>query len=223
MVRELDAEFLEQAESEANKPITLYEVNIVEAGTVASGGEAPSAQVATVVRLAQYDSDVVFGGATYTAYPAMRSTISNNNSGKIVGITITVGNISREWSAYIANYDIRGNLVRVRLVFSDTISDSDAYLDDVFYIDTYSANATSVTISCKSKLDIMDAVVPNRDFSRETCPWVYKGDSGECKYAGTLATCDRSLDGKNGCRAHGNAINYGGFPGIPSRDTTVGA
>jgi phage-related protein len=32
---------------------------------------------------------------------------------------------------------------------------------------------------------------------------------------GGLATCDYTLDGPNGCRAHNNTINFGGFPSIP--------
>jgi phage-related protein len=34
--------------------------------------------------------------------------------------------------------------------------------------------------------------------------------------AGGISSCDYTLDGANGCRAHQNALNYGGFPAIPS-------
>jgi phage-related protein len=34
-------------------------------------------------------------------------------------------------------------------------------------------------------------------------------------YSGGLATCDHTLDGANGCRAHEHSRNYGGFPALP--------
>ena len=43
-------------------------------------------------------------------------------------------------------------------------------------------------------------------------PWV--GPSSTAYI--TLALCDKTLSGPNGCRTHGNAMRYGGFPGVPS-------
>jgi hypothetical protein len=53
---------------------------------------------------------------------------------------------------------------------------------------------------------------PARFQFKDRCPWRYKG--AECKYAGPLATCDYTLQGENGCAAHNNSENFGGFPGI---------
>ncbi len=47
---------------------------------------------------------------------------------------------------------------------------------------------------------------------RDRCSWTYRGN--ECGYAGSLATCDYTLQGPNGCAAHGNTEKFGGFPGI---------
>lgn len=47
---------------------------------------------------------------------------------------------------------------------------------------------------------------------RDRCRFVYKG--GRCKYAGPLATCDYTYDGANGCTAHANQANFGGFRGL---------
>ena len=49
---------------------------------------------------------------------------------------------------------------------------------------------------------------------RDRCRFRYKDQ--DCGYSGGLATCDLSLDGSNGCTAHSNEINFGGFPGINS-------
>ena len=53
---------------------------------------------------------------------------------------------------------------------------------------------------------------PIRQQFRNRCQWGYK--SAQCKYAGSMGSCDYTLDGSNGCIAHANAINFGGFPGV---------
>ena len=53
---------------------------------------------------------------------------------------------------------------------------------------------------------------PKYLYRAEYCMWIYKG--AQCKYAGPLATCDLTFTGANGCKAHGNQLNFGAFPGI---------
>ena len=38
----------------------------------------------------------------------------------------------------------------------------------------------------------------------------------QCGYIGPLTTCDHTIDGANGCQAHGNLVRVGTFPGIDS-------
>ncbi len=54
---------------------------------------------------------------------------------------------------------------------------------------------------------------PLRKQEPDQCSFRYK-DARTCGYGGSLASCDLSFDGPNGCRAHNNAKNYGGYPGI---------
>lgn len=56
---------------------------------------------------------------------------------------------------------------------------------------------------------------PRRKQYTDQCSFRYKG--AECKYAGALPSCDLTLGGANGCRAHGNAGNFGGVPGVKIR------
>lgn len=56
---------------------------------------------------------------------------------------------------------------------------------------------------------------PRRLQWRDRCSWLYK--STDCGYAGALPSCDYSLQGGNGCAAHGNTQRFGGFPGIAPR------
>jgi hypothetical protein len=53
---------------------------------------------------------------------------------------------------------------------------------------------------------------PNRFQYQDRCSFKYKGT--RCKYAGALGTCDFTFSGSNGCAAHGNSENFGGFRGM---------
>lgn len=53
---------------------------------------------------------------------------------------------------------------------------------------------------------------PSRLMWKDQCPYPYKGP--RCKYTGSLATCDFTLRGSNGCDVHLNTVNFGGFPGL---------
>lgn len=67
---------------------------------------------------------------------------------------------------------------------------------------------------------ILAATFPRRKEFRDRCTWRYKG--ADCKYAGAMPSCDFSLQGPNGCAAHQNTINFGGFPGINSNGVRYG-
>lgn len=53
---------------------------------------------------------------------------------------------------------------------------------------------------------------PLRKQDDNQCGFLYKGP--DCGYSGSIPTCDRTLDGPNGCRVHANTPNYGAYPGI---------
>lgn len=59
---------------------------------------------------------------------------------------------------------------------------------------------------------------PMRKQDDDQCSFRYK-DPGTCGYAGNMPSCDLSLDGPNGCRAHNNVANNGSFPGIIVRSS----
>lgn len=53
---------------------------------------------------------------------------------------------------------------------------------------------------------------PLRDQYRDRCGFQYKGR--RCKYSGPMKSCDYTKDGPNGCKAHNNLVNFGGFPSL---------
>jgi phage-related protein len=56
-------------------------------------------------------------------------------------------------------------------------------------------------------------IFPRRTQSKNFCSWRYK-DPTTCRYAGGLVSCDLTLSGPNGCKAHDNEQNFGAQPGI---------
>lgn len=63
-------------------------------------------------------------------------------------------------------------------------------------------------------------VFPRRRQTKDYCQWRFKG--AECAYSGAAESCDLSLNGRNGCNLKGNAIHFGAFPGINTRDVSYG-
>lgn len=43
-------------------------------------------------------------------------------------------------------------------------------------------------------------------------PCIFRYRDESCGYTGPLPDCDKSFAGPNGCRTHGNAPRFGGFP-----------
>lgn len=102
---------------------------------------------------------------------------------------------------------------KVRVIFVNTGAlDQPPEVSEEFEI-LYTSNsnyAINVTLGAENPLDKR---CPRRYCYREVCSWLYKSE--HCGYKGDLETCDYTLSGSNGCRAHNNTKNYGGFPGIP--------
>lgn len=89
------------------------------------------------------------------------------------------------------------------------------------YFEVVAAEASNYL--CSFTLGAESAIAntfPRRRQARDFCQWRYKSD--ECGYDGPMPTCDLSLKGPNGCKAHNNVIHFGAFPGINGRDVFYG-
>lgn len=83
--------------------------------------------------------------------------------------------------------------------------------------------ASSADYVCSFSLGAENALTknfPRRRQTRDFCQWRYKGE--QCGYVGSLPSCDLTLNGANGCRAHNNSIRFGAFPGINTQDIRYG-
>ena len=67
---------------------------------------------------------------------------------------------------------------------------------------------------------------PNIFFTADHCQWTYNSPIRRarldhvgcvCAYQGSAPTCDKTLNGVDGCIAHGNQARFGAHPGIESQ------
>lgn len=203
-MRDINATFLSEKNKKENRPIHLYTIEDYD-----GSGSA--------LRFAEWSTDIVFGGQTYQKFPIKFVSISENNRGQIDTVQIVLANVSRLIQSYLEDFDFGGKKVTIRTVWENQLSDSSAYIDDIYYIDSYTADQDSVTFNLSGKLDILDVQLPRRTYSRNFCGWRFK--STECGYGGSETTCNKT---KQRCKQLINFQRFGGFPSIPSNRQFAG-
>lgn len=159
---------------------------------------------------AAYPEAVTYDGVTYNPFPISFDSIKENNQSQIDTVTIKVSNISRTIQGYLETYNFRGLKVTIKTVWANQLGDSNAFIDDIYYIDSYSADQNDVDFTLTSKFDVMDISLPRRRYLRNYCQWKFKSD--ECGYAGVETECNKT---KQDCKDNKeNLSRFGGFPSI---------
>lgn len=196
-MRTPSADFILEKNKSENAPIFLYEV-------VDYNG-------ADSLFFAEHTADVTFDGNTYVKTPIAHEYIGENVSGQIDVIKVSIANVSRLIGAYLLTNEFRGKKIIVRIVFDGLLDDTDAVIEDTYYIDTYTVTEDAVEFTCSSKFDVLDLQLPARTALRNYCSWKFK--SAQCGYDSTGTICNKTLAQ---CRAYANQERFGGFPSIPS-------
>lgn len=112
-----------------------------------------------------------------------------------------------------------GFLVTIMVVNAGALDQPPEVVEDFEVIGASAANYV-----CTFELGVESALArtfPRRRQARDFCQWRYK-DAATCGYTGALPKCDLTLQGANGCGAHGNTIRFGAFPGINSNGARYG-
>jgi lambda family phage minor tail protein L len=199
-MKNLSSTFKAEKNKRENQPIILFILHDYDGNN-------------TNLYFAEYDQDVVFNGQTYLRFPIKFDTIDENVSGSVDAVRVRLGNVSRIIQAHLETYDLREKKVTVRLVWANQLADSSAYLDYIFYIDSYSTDALNAEFICTTKIDIVDKQLPGALYLRTHCTHkIFKGS--ECGYAGAETSCNRSMQR---CKELNNFERFGGFPSIPIR------
>ena len=202
-MRSLDSTFTEEKNAVENQPIRLYTIFDYDGSTD--------------LHFAEYDTDITFDGVTYSRFPIKMGQVSENSQGTIDSVQIVLANVSRLIQSYLEDYDFRGKKVTIKTVFANQLADTGAYIDDIFYIDSYQASELSVTFTLTSKFDVLDITLPIRIYTRNYCGWKFK--STECGYDGAESTCNKT---RTRCRVLANTLRFGGFPSINPNRTVLG-
>lgn len=167
--------------------------------------------------LVRNSEDITHRSQLYTAF-GFDIDISKE-AGTVPNISITAQDLTGVIRARMEQYGGGvGFNVRIAAINSAAL---DELPDVAEYFQVIAAKindyVVSWTLGAENALSIK---FPRRRQLRDRCTWKYK--SAECGYAGGMPTCDYSLQGTNGCAAHSNALNFGGFPGIIASNIRYG-
>ena len=165
---------------------------------------------------------------------ARSAALTETDAGNLPSITLTVSNVSREIIATLESYNgLIGQPVRIILTNMGALSDNNAAMQHDFKILNTTATAETVGVQL-GDISLYESSFPGQRMMRHFCRHQYR--AAACGYVVAasdpdyLATCDKSLDGLNGCEAHGvsetaagvpaiHPNRFGGFPGIPTPTT----
>lgn len=166
--------------------------------------------VINTLRFAKNSENVVYKSNTYTA--ANFELNINVEANKEPDISISAQDQTRTIQSYLDLYDgLVKSPVNLMIVHESALPSGEPEFDEQFLVTEASVNEYVVSMKLGTESAVAQRFPNYRQF-RNRCAWKYKGL--RCKYAGALPTCDYTRDGANGCIAHNNEANFGGFPGL---------
>ena len=142
MPRTLDSTFEAEKAKRENQPVYLYTLENYDG-------------IGSNLYFAEYDIDVTYKGVTYLKFPITHEFVSENSQGQIDNVKVRVANVNRLLQSYLEQYDFRGKKVVIRMVWANQLNDPDAYMDDIYYIDNYTATQDTVEFSLTGKFDVL--------------------------------------------------------------------
>lgn len=178
------------------------------------------------IRVCDSAASITYGGKVYVPFPLSIEGLASDTAGTLPQVTISVSNLSREVSDQLD----AGNLIdrRVQIYMMNRADTAFAFDRGLWRILDATLDERLATFRV-GPYGLFDAPFPARRQARTRCDYIYGGS--ECQYkialpnlvSGTYpnfagSTCDLSLDGGNGCRAHGANATANGLPAFwPSR------
>lgn len=165
--------------------------------------------ITETLRVVQNKENYVYKGNTYVALNFKTDFTQESNAEPTMRLIFedVTGVIRDRMEEYNGGI---GSSVKM-MVINTGDTDGEAEIEDVYDVVSATASGILITWSLGAE-NPLKYQFPYRRQYRDRCPWVYKGV--RCGYTGALPTCDYTLNGTNGCRAHNNIVNFGGFPAL---------
>jgi len=168
------------------------------------------------IYLVRNTEGIVFNGNTYI--PASFDIQLIDESGKLNTVNLVIKDYTGAIQAQMQLYQGGvGFAVAVSIVNAGNLLQPPEVVE-YFQVVGASSSVYAVTFSLGAP-NLLTKAFPNRIQYRDFCQWRYKGP--QCNYTGPMNACDLSLNGAQGCVAHGNQANYGAFPGINTQNTSA--
>jgi len=166
-MRDLPPPIVQEKEKTENRPVELYQVYLEE----------------TTLYLAAHDEEVEFfdesgDPITYLPVGISRTPIKTNVETKVDECTVSLDNVTREMSAYVAHTDLNGRRCKIMKVFLEFLDDP-THAVTIFdgIMDAPVLNEQAMQVTVRSRLDTLTVTTPRRRY-RKLCNW--KFGSPEC-------------------------------------------
>jgi len=170
---------------------------------------------------------VTFRDNEYSPFPITHANMKEGADGNLPTLALSVSNVSREIGGTLEAYNgLIGQRVKIMLVLMPENQDMapqdplKAILEWDFKITSMAATAEGASAQL-GDISLYEVFMPAARISKRYCRFQYKGSG--CGYVGLLPSCDKGLDGPNGCEAHSDdglhPQRFGGFPGVPIKKT----
>jgi len=182
-----------------------------------------------IFRLTNNEEAVTFNSLVYSPFPIMMETMEESGQGDLPYINVTVSNVERVLNNYMEQRNgLLDQKVKMQLVNEANLINDAASITINLVIRETTVTENAITFRL-SHHPFFEIDMPHQRFYRGRCRWAFK--STQCGWTALATdsdTCDKTLDGANGCQAHGDTTTadggtashparFGGFPGIPRR------
>lgn len=110
---------------------------------------------------------------TYTAIGISRDDIKSHADSKIDSVRLTVDNVNRAMTTYLANNDFRGRRLIILKVFADLLEDNANYIQ-IFdgLMDSFAVSEMSAIFTATTRLGNLDMQIPRRRY-QASCNWTF--------------------------------------------------
>lgn len=168
-MRDISADISTEILRSYNRPIELYILFLRDFTLYLAAND-------TDVSFYQWDTDTEstsVNSQTYTALAITRDSVKSHADTKVDSVRLTVDNVNRAMTTYLAENDFRGRRLIILKVFADLLEDNANYVQ-LFdgLMDNFSVSEQAAVFTASSRLGNLDAQVPRRMY-QAACNWVF--------------------------------------------------